>query len=209
MQIGRMAAEFYRMKIALELKVQKQIQKVDNDSTELSVQLATIAVQTSADAVSAAVHLATSQCTVWLLSAHCAVVLARVYTCVQLRAAACACGDLIPNKFTHNTDTQDCGQRNILRGLGKYHNNYYYYDGHTASVQIQLMEQLVCCQEAPCWPILCCHEAGSDGCWARTRVSQTSCDFRQSQFPVRAASTQHHVLRPRNHLDVYCSLTAL
>ena len=75
MQIGRMAAEFYRMKIALKLKV-------DNDSTELSVQLATIAVQTSADAVSAAVHLATSQCTVWLLSAHCAVVLARVYTCV-------------------------------------------------------------------------------------------------------------------------------
>ena len=106
MQIGRMAAEFYRMKIALELKVQKQIKKVDNDSTELSVQLATIAVQTSADAVSAAVHLATSQCTVWLLSAHCAVVLARVYTCVQLRAAACACGDLIPNKFTHNTDTR-------------------------------------------------------------------------------------------------------
>ena len=29
------------------------------------MQLATIAVQTSADAVSAAVHLATSQCTVW------------------------------------------------------------------------------------------------------------------------------------------------
>ena len=102
MQIGRMAAEFYRMKIALELKVQKQIQKVDNDSTELSVQLATIAVQTSADAVSAAVHLATLQCTVHSLAA----VLGRVYTCVQLRAAACACGDLIPNKFTHNTDTR-------------------------------------------------------------------------------------------------------
>ena len=66
MQIGRMAEEFYRMKIALKLKVQKQIKKVDNDSTELSVQLATIAVQTSADAVSAsrylAVHSAQSGC---------------------------------------------------------------------------------------------------------------------------------------------------
>ena len=86
MQIGRMAAEFYRMKIALELKVQKQIKKVDNDSTELSVQLATIAVQTSADAVSAAVHLATLQCTVW--AAKCTL---RRCAGQSVRTHACSC----------------------------------------------------------------------------------------------------------------------
>ena len=88
MQIGRMAAEFYRMKIALKLKVQKQIKKVDNDSTELSVQLATIAVQTSADAVSAAVHLATSQCTVW--AAKCTLNRCAGQS-VHMRVVACGC----------------------------------------------------------------------------------------------------------------------
>ena len=87
MQIWRMAAEFYRMKIALKLKVRKQIKKVDS-STELSVQLATIAVQTSADAVSAAVHLATSQCTVW--RAECTLSRCAGQS-VHMRVAAAAC----------------------------------------------------------------------------------------------------------------------